>query len=334
MDLNPHEQQPNDCPPRHAARGPWRRCLADGHPAGGHRGPGSRDACSGPRPRRLVDGRPAAAHTEIRPPRHAARGPGQRCPADDTQWADTTGSKGCVSRPRNHGLQAQRAGHSPSPAQRAGYGPLPQTVYRPNGPTIPRVPYTMRRTVGPLGLTEWSGDRPGPGPSTLAGGTAGPLGRMKARAGPTITNRTQTELCAPTGPERHTSTCIAAPGNLGRQAQRAGHSPSPAHRTGTGPGNAPTPQPVCRPNGPTIPRVARGLANGRPVGPDGMVGGSSTSRAFDPGWGNTWPLGPADGPFGPDHPEPHTNRLVRPNEVAGGARHSWTEPGLPPWKSP
>jgi hypothetical protein len=179
------------------------------------------------------------------------------------------------------------------------------------------------------------GDRPPPGPSTLAGGTAGPLGRMKARSGPTITNRTQTGLCAPTGSERHTTTGGARP----RQSRSTGPTgrpfpqPGPPGRDWAGERPHP-PNRLSAQRANRCPRHPHVALNGRPVGPDGMVGGSSTSTAFDPGWGNGWPLGPDDGPCGLNHPEPHTNRLVRSIEVAGGARHSWTEPGLPPWKSP
>lgn len=29
------------------------------------------------------------------------------------------------------------------------------------------------------------------------------------------------------------------------------------------------------------------------------------TRVCDPGWGNDWPFGPDDGPFGPENREPH-----------------------------
>jgi hypothetical protein len=50
-----------------AGVGPGGRGLADGRAAGGHGGPGSRDAGLGPCPREFSDARPAAAHTEVRP---------------------------------------------------------------------------------------------------------------------------------------------------------------------------------------------------------------------------------------------------------------------------
>jgi hypothetical protein len=164
-------------------------------------------------------------------------------------------------------------------------------------PTILPVARAVRRTVGPLGLMESSGGRPPSGPSTLAGGMAGPLGRSAARSGRAVSNRLQT------------------PGRAAQRAvQRAPREPV------TGPTGRPFPQPS--PSGWETPRPPKrfpaqranhsprrpyGSSNGRPVGPDGMLWDRHTSRAFDPGWGNGWPVGPVAGPFGPGNFETPAN---------------------------
>ena len=61
------------------------------------------------------------------------------------------------------------------PARPSGPGRTDHDLCRPNGPTVPLDARAVRGTVGPLGRTGW-GWQP-PGPSTLAGRTAGPLGR-------------------------------------------------------------------------------------------------------------------------------------------------------------
>jgi hypothetical protein len=55
--------------------GPGPRGFLGERPAGGHRGPGSRDAWCGPRSRLFSVAHAAAAHTEVRPPRRACSGP-------------------------------------------------------------------------------------------------------------------------------------------------------------------------------------------------------------------------------------------------------------------
>ena len=66
------------------------------------------------------------------------------------------------------------------PARPSGPGRTDHDLCRPNGPTIPLDARAVRGTVGPLGRTGW-GWQP-PGPSTLAGRTAGPLGRTTDRS--------------------------------------------------------------------------------------------------------------------------------------------------------
>ena len=61
------------------------------------------------------------------------------------------------------------------PARPSGPGRTDNDMCRPNGPTVPLDARAVRGTVGPLGRTGW-GWQP-PGPATLAGRTAGPLGR-------------------------------------------------------------------------------------------------------------------------------------------------------------
>jgi hypothetical protein len=62
------------------------------------------------------------------------------------------------------------------PARPSGPGTTDHNRCRPNGPTVPLDARAVRGTVGPLGRTGWGW--PPPGPPTLAGRTAGPLGRM------------------------------------------------------------------------------------------------------------------------------------------------------------
>jgi hypothetical protein len=113
----------------------------------------------------------------------------------------------------------------------------PSTVW----PVILQRGLVNGRPVGPDGMFLGVSH---PGPSTLAGGTTGPLGRTAARWGRTTTNRTHIGPCTPTD--------SAVPCGNPWQAQRAGHCPNPDHRAGTGPHNH-----VCRPNGPTVSRVTR-----------------------------------------------------------------------------
>jgi len=81
-------------------------------------------------------------------------------------------------------------------------------------------------------------------------------------------------------------------------------------------------------------RRSCGSTNDRPVGPDGMVVGSPTSsRAFDPGWVNGWPLGPVGGPLGTDNHESHTHRARGPTGGAArpvGTRYRPKGPAIPP----
>jgi len=76
------------------------------------------------------------------------------------------------------------------PARPIGPGTTPNDMYRPNGPTVPLMDRAVRRTVGPLGRTMWWWGAP-PGPTTLAGGMAGPLGRRHARPKSTPTSPTR-----------------------------------------------------------------------------------------------------------------------------------------------
>jgi len=66
------------------------------------------------------------------------------------------------------------------PARPSGPGRTDRDLCRLNGPTIPLDARAVRGTVGPLGRTGWWW-RP-PGPPTLAGRAAGPLGRTTDRS--------------------------------------------------------------------------------------------------------------------------------------------------------
>ena len=66
------------------------------------------------------------------------------------------------------------------PARPSGPGRTDHDMCRPNGPTIPLDARAVRGTVGPLGRSGWWWQPPGP--STLAGRTAGPLGRTTDRS--------------------------------------------------------------------------------------------------------------------------------------------------------
>jgi hypothetical protein len=68
------------------------------------------------------------------------------------------------------------------PARPSGPGRTDHDLCRPKGPTIPLDARAVRGTVGPLGRTGWWWQPPGP--STLAGRTAGPLGRTDVKRCP------------------------------------------------------------------------------------------------------------------------------------------------------
>ncbi len=70
----------------------------------------------------------------------------------------------------------------------------------------------------------------------------------------------------------------------------------------SGPGK--TPNDMFRPNGPT--NSSYGPVVCGTVGPLGRTvwWWDGPTRAYDPGWGNGWPLGPDDGPFEPENHDP------------------------------
>jgi hypothetical protein len=180
-------------------------------------------------------------------------------------------------------------------AQRANHSPLhPRESW--NG-----------RPVGPDGML-W--DRPASRAYDPGWGNGWPVG-----AGPTRIAHTPGRAGGPTGfgPERNNGRWSAPRQRLIGPTGRAFPQPSPSGWD--------TPRPPKRflaQRANHSPRRPYGSWNGRPVGPDGMVWDCHASRAFDPGWGNGWPVGPVGGPFGLGNCAPHTHRAVRPNGMWTG----------------
>jgi hypothetical protein len=177
----------------------------------------------------------------------------------------------------------------------------PQPVCRPNGPTIPRVTHAIRRTVGPLGLTEWSGIVHLQGLRPWLGERLAPwAGRRPVRAQPPRT--------------AHKPNCAPQRDLNGTQ------QPAVPHPAIT----------VNRPNGPVIPPArptGPGLGRGTPpppspfVGPTGQPFPESPTRCVarsdrweeDSAPGETWcpnTPGPKPRPFcQPANPRSHRERL-------------------------
>ena len=97
---------------------------------------------------------------------------------------------------------APRSGHAAEtilPTNPAPRDPSPSVLSKPEyvGPAVRQFTPISRAvggTVGPLGLTARGWENPPPGPVTLAGRTAGPLGRTSARSDQNIANHTNTRL--------------------------------------------------------------------------------------------------------------------------------------------
>ncbi len=128
----------------------------------GHRGPPPRHPVTGPGGTMCSEGRPAEL---------GRLGPDRRGLA----WFLFAGPARAIVRPK---------GPAVLPARVVGPGGVSHHhPVRPNGPTVPRTTWAMRRIVGPLGRHMLLGAFPGP--LGRAGGMAGPLGRLGPSSGPT-----------------------------------------------------------------------------------------------------------------------------------------------------